>query len=132
MVDQFFFPKTIAVIGASDDPMKFGNTVTVNLLENDNLQSRIFLVNPKAKTILGMKSYPSILNIEQEIDLAIIVIPAKTVPQIVDQCIEKKIKRIIIISAGFGEINEEGKKIEQEIASRAKEEESLVLIVLVL
>ena len=121
MVKQFFNPKTIAVIGATADPKKFGNAVTMNLLESKNLQSEIFPVNPRSDSILGLKSYPSILDIEKEIDLAILLVPAKAVPVIIDQCVEKKVKRIIIISAGFGEINEEGKKLEREMVSKAQE-----------
>ena len=119
MVKDFFYPKKIAVIGATADPKKFGNAVTVNLLENDNFDCEIIPVNPKSTEILGLKSYPSILEIEKEIDLAIVLVPSGAVPAVVDQCIEKQVKRIIIVSAGFGEINEEGKKIEQEIAQKA-------------
>ncbi|MHA2308664.1 MAG: acetate--CoA ligase family protein, partial [Candidatus Heimdallarchaeaceae archaeon] len=121
MVKQFFHPKIIAVIGATTDPKKFGNAVTINLLENENLQSEIIPVNPKSDSIFGLKCYPSILDIEKNVDLAIILVPAKVVPFIVDQCIEKKVKRIIIISAGFGEINEEGKHLEREMVKSAQE-----------
>ena len=62
MVHQFFNPDTIAVIGATADPRKFGNAVTLNLLENDKLQSEIFPVNPKTDSICGLKSYPSVLD----------------------------------------------------------------------
>ncbi|MCG3221295.1 MAG: CoA-binding protein [Candidatus Heimdallarchaeota archaeon] len=127
MVKQFFYPKTIAVIGATADPKKFGNAVTMNLLENKNLQSEIFPVNPKSDSILGLKSYPSILEIEKEIDLAILLVPAKAVPVVVDQCVEKKVKRIIIISAGFGEINEDGKQLEREMVSKAQEVETRII-----
>ncbi|MHA1398626.1 MAG: acetate--CoA ligase family protein [Candidatus Heimdallarchaeaceae archaeon] len=121
MVHQIFYPRTIAVIGATSDPRKFGNAVTINILENEKLECKIFPVNPKAEEICGLKAYPSVLDIEDDVDLAIILVPAKAVPLVVDQCIEKKVKRIIIVSAGFGEINEEGKKIEQKIAEKCKE-----------
>ncbi len=121
MVKEFFYPKTIAVIGATADPKKFGNAVTVNLLENDQLESEIFPINPKSTEILGLKSYSSILEVDKEVDLAILLVPSKAVSLVVDQCIEKLVKRIIIVSAGFGEINEEGKKIEQEMTNKAHE-----------
>ncbi|NPD88994.1 MAG: acetyl-CoA synthetase [Asgard group archaeon] len=127
MVNQFFYPKTIAVIGATADPKKFGNAVTMNLLENKNLQSEIFPINPKSELILGLKSYPSILEIEQKIDLAILLVPAKAVPIVVDQCVEKQVKRIIIISAGFGEINEEGKQLEREMVRKVQEVGSKII-----
>ncbi len=121
MVEQFFYPKSNAVIGATADPRKFGNAVTINLLENKNLESEIFPVNPKADTICGLKSYPTIVDIEKEVDLAILLVPAKAVPIVIDQCIEKKVKRIIVVSAGFAEINEEGRKIEQKMVKKAKD-----------
>ncbi len=119
MVHQFFYPKSIAIIGATSDPKKFGNAVTANLLENDKLEAKIYPINPKATEIFGLKCYPSVLEVEKEIDLAIILVPSKAVPIVIDQCIEKKVKRVIIVSAGFGEINEEGKRIEQEIKRRS-------------
>ncbi|MCE7741702.1 MAG: acetyl-CoA synthetase [Candidatus Heimdallarchaeota archaeon] len=119
MVKEFFYPKTIAVIGATADSKKFGNAVTVNLLENEQLESELFPINPKSTEILGLKSYASILEVEKEVDLAIVLVPSKAVPIVVDQCIEKNVKRIIIVSAGFGEINEEGKKLEQAMTSKA-------------
>ncbi len=121
MVHLFFNPKTIAIIGATADPRKFGNAVTVNLLENENLQSEIFPINPKSDTILGLRSYPTVLDVEKNIDLAIVLVPSKVVPSVIDQCIEKQVNRIIIISAGFGEINEDGKRIEKEIAKKSKD-----------
>ncbi|MBY9001246.1 MAG: CoA-binding protein [Candidatus Heimdallarchaeota archaeon] len=121
MVHQFFYPKTIAIIGATSDPKKFGNAVSANLVEDKELQAEIFPVNPKATEIFGLKCYESVLEIEKEIDLAIILVPSKAVPLVVDQCIEKNVKRVIIISAGFGEINDEGKKIEQEMKRKSLE-----------
>jgi acetyltransferase len=115
MVHQFFYPKSIAIIGATSDPKKFGNAVTANLLENERLEAEIYPINPKATEIFGLKCYPSVLEVEKEIDLAIILVPSKAVPIVIDQCIEKKVKRVIIVSAGFGEINEEGKRIEKEM-----------------
>jgi len=122
MVQHFFYPETIAIVGATADPKKFGNTVTVNLVENENVTSELFPINPKSSEILGLKSYPSVIDVPKEIDLAIILVPSKAVPIVVDQCIEKKVKRIVIVSAGFGEINEEGKMIQEEMARKATAE----------
>lgn len=121
MVIFFFYPKTIAVIGATNNPKKFGNAVTINILKNKNLQSEIFLVSPKSQEIAGLKCYKSILEILKDIDIAIILVPARVIDEVIDQCIEKKVKGIIIITAGFGEINEEGKKKEHEITAKCKE-----------
>jgi len=121
MVLFFFYPKTIAVIGATNNPKKFGNAVTINILKNENLQSEVFLVSPKSQEIAGLKCYKSILEIPKDIDIAIILVPARVIDEVIDQCIEKKVKGIIIITAGFGEINEEGKKKEHDITAKCKE-----------
>ena len=121
MVSFFFYPKAIAVIGATNNPKKFGNAVTINILKNKNLQTKVYLVSRKTQEIAGLNCNKSILDIEEEIDVAIILVPAKVINQVIDECIEKKVKGIIIITAGFGEINEEGKKREKEIALRCNE-----------
>ncbi|KKM88114.1 hypothetical protein LCGC14_1262010 [marine sediment metagenome] len=120
MVSFFFYPKTIAVIGATDNPQKFGNAVTINILQNKNLISELFLVSLKSKEISGLKCYLSVLDIPKDIDVAIILVPAKAIDNVIDQCISKKVKGIIIITAGFGELSEEGKKKEKEISNKCK------------
>jgi acyl-CoA synthetase (NDP forming) len=121
MTNLFFYPKTIAVIGATSNTKKFGNAVTQNILKNKNLQSELFLISKGSREIYGINTYESILNIPKEIDLAIILVPEKIVDQIIDECIQKKVKRIIIVTSGFGEINEEGKRKEKLIAMKCKE-----------
>ncbi|MFX1427407.1 MAG: acetate--CoA ligase family protein [Promethearchaeota archaeon] len=118
MINYFFYPKSIAVIGATNNPKKFGNTVTINILNNKKRETEVFLVSRRNQKIAGLKCFKSILEIQKEIDLAIILVPAKVIDEVIDECIEKKVKGIIIITAGFGEINEEGKKKEEEIALR--------------
>ncbi len=117
---RFFYPRTIAVIGATDDPKKFGNAVTSNLLSNKNLKAQVFPISRKNSTVSGLKAYKSVIEVPVDLDLAIILVPAHVVSSIVDQCIEKKVGRIIIVTAGFGEINEEGKKIEQQMLEKSK------------
>ncbi|MFW9878617.1 MAG: CoA-binding protein, partial [Candidatus Thorarchaeota archaeon] len=121
MASFFFYPKTIAVIGATNNPKKFGNAVTINILKNKNLKSKVFLVSNKKEEIAGLKCFKSILEIPRDIDIAIILVPAHVTNEVINQCIEKKVKGIIIVTAGFGEINQEGKKKELEIASKCKE-----------
>lgn len=121
MIDFFFNPKTIAVIGATANPKKFGNAVTVNITKNKNLQSELFLVTHKSTYVMGIRCYKSILDIPKDIDLAIILVPAKVVESVIEECIEKKVKGIIIVTAGFGEIDEKGKLIEQRIAKKCNE-----------
>ena len=120
MISLFFSPKTIAVIGATANPKKFGNAVTINILRNKDLTSELYLITQNTKEILGIKCYKSILDVQKDVDLAIILVPAKAVDGVIDECIEKHIKCVIIITAGFGEINQEGKKAEELIAQKCK------------
>ncbi|MHA1519996.1 MAG: acetate--CoA ligase family protein [Promethearchaeota archaeon] len=118
--ELFFNPRTIAVVGATEDPSKFGNAVTLNIVKNPNLKAKIYPISRSSPKIMGLTAYPSIHDVPDSIDLAIILVPAKVVPLIVDQCINKPVKRIIIVTAGFGEINEEGKRIEREMAAKCQ------------
>jgi len=119
-IKNFFYPNSIAVIGATANSKKFGNAVTINILENDQIGIEIYLVSHGSKKVCGKKTYESILDIDQDIDIAIILVPAKYIDQVVDQCIEKKVKGIIIVTAGFGEIGEKGKAKERKIAEKCR------------
>ncbi len=119
-LDSIFYPKSIAVVGASRQPGSVGNSLLANLLES-RYQGIIFPVNPKADAVLGIKTYPSVLDIPDPLDLAVIVVPSRIVPRVLEQCGRKKIKGAIIISAGFKEIGGEGLALEikvQEIVRR--------------
>lgn len=120
MISKFFEPKSMAVIGATANPKKFGNAVTMNLLQNKDLSTEIYLVSHGSKEIKGKKTYESILDIDDPIEIAIILVPAKYIDDVIDQCIEKDVEGIIIVTAGFGEIDEEGKKREKKIAEKCK------------
>ena len=123
---NFFSPMTVAVIGASRDTESVGHSIMRNLTIGcvhrceycRPFLGRIFPVNPFASEILGLKSYPSILAVPDNVDLAIIAVPHQIVPKAVDECIKKKVKAVIIISAGFGEFNEEGRKLQAKIVER--------------
>jgi len=120
MLSVFFNPKSIAVIGATADPKKFGNAVTTNILKNKNLTSKVYLISRGSKEIEGLDTYSSILDVSDSIDIAIILVPAKVVDSVIDQCIEKRVKGIIIVTSGFGEIDEKGKIEEKRIVSKCK------------
>lgn len=109
-MESFFNPKTIALIGASNKKGKIGNDIFINLKESS---AKIIPININKEKIQGQKSYATINDYLGKIDLAIIVIPAKFVPEVLKECGEKKIKSAIIISAGFGEIG--NKEIEKEV-----------------
>ena len=119
MLDSFFKPKSVAVIGASREEGKTGHSILANII-NDKFPGKIFAVNPKASEILGLKTFPSLGNIDSAIDLAIVVIPPKFIPPVLDDCAKKNIKAVIIISAGFKETGAEGARLENEIALKAK------------
>jgi acyl-CoA synthetase (NDP forming) len=113
---KFFNPKTIAVIGASNHPEKVGYILMQKL---SKFKGKIIPINPKHDKILGEKVYASLKEYPKKIDLAIIVIPSKKVKEILEDCARKKIKNVIIISAGFGEVG--NKESEREILKIAKE-----------
>jgi len=103
LLNSLFQPKSVAVIGASATPGKIGYTVLDNL-QKSKYKGGIYPVNPKSDEILGFKCYSSILDVKEQIDAAIITIPAKFVSQIVDECGEKGIKGLMIITSGFSEV----------------------------
>lgn len=121
-------PRSIAVIGASRNSASVGHGVLKNLLKGGVFQSKyskpfrgkIYPINPKAKSVLGKRCYPSVNAVEGPIDLVVIAVPAKVVPQVMQGCVDKKVKGAIIISAGFGEFGEEGKKLQQQVLEIAK------------
>lgn len=128
MLEQFFNPKSVAVIGASRKKKSAGQGVLKSLLEggvfrsktNRPFKGKIYAINPNADSVLGLKCYDSVLNIKSKIDLAVIAVPAKIVPKVMEECAEKKVKGAIIISAGFGEIGEKGKELENRVMNIAK------------
>ncbi len=119
-LEKMFSPRSIAVIGASKKPTKIGHATLLNVLVS-GYPGKVYAVNPKESEIMGVECYPSILDVPDRVDLAIITTPAKTVPGIVRECAEKGLSGVIIISAGFGEIGGEGKKLEDELCQIVKE-----------
>ena len=121
-----FKPETIAVIGASRSHLKIGYETLLNTLVG-GFKGKVYPVNPEAPDIMGLRAYPSVLAIKDEIDLALIVVPAAYVAKVMKECAQKKVKGAIIISAGFGEIGPEGKKLEDEVIQIAKKAKIRVL-----
>ncbi|MEN8240851.1 MAG: acetate--CoA ligase alpha subunit [Chloroflexota bacterium] len=122
MLHMFFKPKSVAVIGASENPAKLGHAVLHNLVEEGYAAvGKVFPINPKSKEILGHKAYPNVNDVPDEIDLAVIVIPYPYVPDALRTCGEKGIPGVIIISAGFREAGIEGIERERELVEIAKE-----------
>jgi len=122
MLSAFFKPKSVAVIGASEDPLKLGHAVLKNLVDcGYSHVGQLYPINRKSKKILGFTAYPSVVEVPDPIDLAVIVIPYQFVPDALRTCGEKKIPAVIIISAGFRESGVEGVERERELVEIAKE-----------
>jgi len=113
-LDKIFSPKSIALVGASDKEGSVGYTLIKNLTELGN-KAKVYPVNIRKKEILGFKAYQTVDQLAETVDLAIIATPAKTVPDVVEQCGKAGIMGIIIISAGFKEVGPEGKALEERI-----------------
>ena len=124
-LDKFFNPHSIAVVGASAQKEKVGFSLVYNLLQGR--QREIYPVNNSQSEVLGLKCYPSILEIKNKIDLAVIAVRAENVVSALDECGKKKVPAVIIISAGFKESGEKGASLEKEIQRVAQEYEMAVL-----
>lgn len=116
----FLNPKSIAIIGASRDPQKVGGIVVNNIIES-GFSGTIFPINPKATEIHGLQCYSDFINLPYAPDLAIIAIPAQWVLEALQQINTKGTKNVVVFTAGFKEIGEQGQKIEMAIAQYAKE-----------
>jgi acyl-CoA synthetase (NDP forming) len=118
-LEPFFKPKSLAIIGASDDPLKFGNWVTATVVKS-KFKGNYYLVNPKGKEIMGVKTYTSLKDIPGSVDLAGIIVPSDSVPKVLEECMEKGVKGVVIFTSGFKEIGEEGAKREDELLEIAR------------
>ena len=118
--DRIFKAESIAVIGASRDETKRGYQA-IKTLQEENYEGRIYPVNPKEKTILGLKCYKSVLEIPEKIDLALITTPAQTLKGILGELGQKGVAGAVVIAGGFGEQGETGKRYEEEIVQAARE-----------
>jgi acetyltransferase len=119
MLDALYRPRAVAVIGASTKPLSIGYRVLENLRTHD-FKGPIYPVNPRERSVRSFRCYRSVLDVDDEIDLANISIPAKFVPQAVDECGRKGIKFVIIHSAGFREVGPEGAELEQQVLEVAR------------
>jgi acyl-CoA synthetase (NDP forming) len=118
-LDLVFNPRTVALIGASENELKSGG-MFLNSFIDCGLKSELFLVNPRDGEIRSLKVYPSVLDIPKKIDLAIIAIPASVTPKAVEDCSKKGVKFIVVHTAGFGEMGSEGKKTEEKMMQVAR------------
>jgi len=117
-IGVFFNPRSIAVIGASERPGTIGRAIMLNLLEK--YRGKIYPVNVKYDNVFNLKCYRSITEIPDQVDVAVIAVPADVVPQVVEECGRKGVKGVIVISAGFREIGEAGEAREKRLVEIAK------------
>lgn len=118
-LDKVFNPQTVAIIGASDVEGSVGYAIVKNFTQS-GFAGKVFFVNIKKAEILGVKTYPTVDQIPEEIDLAMIATPAKTVPGVMEECGKAKVKGVIIVSAGFKEVGPAGKALEDQVGAVAK------------
>lgn len=126
MLDSFFKPRGVAVIGASRDPHKLGYGVVRNLKEF-RYDGPIYPVNKSASEILGESCYPSVSEVPDPVDLAVIVVPAPVVPDILRECGQRGIRHAIVISGGFSETGEEGKALEEQLKQIAEDQNMQII-----
>jgi acyl-CoA synthetase (NDP forming) len=119
-LQKFFEPKSVVVVGASSVPRKPGNDVIRNILAN-GYSGKLYLVNPKGGEIMGIKAYPSIQDLPEGIDQAIIIVPASANPQAVRECAAKGIKAIVLAAGGFSEVDEKGAELQKELIKAVRE-----------
>jgi len=123
-LETFFKPKSIAVVGASKNSTKIGHATLKNILISD-YDCKVYPINPKEKEILGVKCYKTLNDVPGKIDLVMVSVPAKIVPQIMRECVQKKVEHTIIISSGFSEIGDH--KLEDEIKKIAEKSNMRIL-----
>lgn len=117
-LEKIFDPKTIALIGATDREGSVGLTLMKNLMNRQ--ESKLYLINPNRDSVLGIETISSVREISKPVDLGIIATPASTVPGIVEECGNAGIATLVIISAGFGEVGLEGKRLEDDIKEKRR------------
>jgi acetate---CoA ligase (ADP-forming) len=115
----FFEPNSVAIIGASGNPVKLSQGIVKNMLAA-GYQGKIYPINPKTDSILGLQCFSSISQVDGEVDLAVIILPSKMIPEVIKACGEKGVKAITVISGGFKEIGSGGITLEKDIIKLVK------------
>ncbi|MFP4226260.1 MAG: acetate--CoA ligase family protein, partial [Desulfobacterales bacterium] len=118
-LDAIFAPESVAVVGASSTPGKVGHDIFANVLRGE-YKGTLYPVNPKARSILSVRCYPTVKDIPDPIDLAMIILPPNAALQAVADCVDKGVRGIVIVSAGFKEVGGEGAEIEEQIAEKCQ------------
>ena len=115
-LEAIFNPKSVAIIGASRTPGKVGYVLTKNMIDS-GYDGEIYPINPNAEEILGLKAYPSVMDVPGNVDLTVIAIPSAYVLQVAEECGKKGVKALVVISAGFKETGHEGALLERQLVA---------------
>lgn len=118
-LDNFFWPESVAVVGATDNPVKINYRLAQNLVHL-KFAGKIYPVNPRGKEILGLKTYASLQDIPDKVDLVVTAVPAAATLDVIKQSAEIGVTRVVIVTGGFSEGGAEGKRLQQEIGSFVK------------
>ena len=118
-IEHILSPKSIAVVGASNRLGSLGLAIFRNLLDG-GYQGILYPVNPKAKSIQGVKAYPNLVDIPDEVDMAVLIVPSEQVEGVIEDAAQKGIKGVIVITAGFKEIGGHGVELEKKVKAMAK------------
>ncbi len=119
-LESFFNPKSVAIVGASSQKGKVGYEILKNMIDA-GYEGKIFPINPKSETIEGLRCYADLAAVGQTPDLVIIIVPAKIVPAIMQQCVQVGVKSVVIITAGFKEVGKEGRELEKQVVQIARQ-----------
>ncbi|MFC2002553.1 acetate--CoA ligase family protein [Chloroflexota bacterium] len=119
-LDSFFYPESVAVVGASNNVQTANFNLMGNLI-NLKFRGKIYPVNPNAEEILGIKAYPDLKSIEENIDLVVVSVPAGKVLDVIHDCVAKKVEGVVLVSGGFSETGEEGKRRQEEVFGLLRE-----------
>lgn len=118
-VHNALHPGSVAVIGASTDPSKIGHAVLANLLRA-NFTGPVYPVNPEARSVRGVRAYPSVTDIPDDVDLAVVAVPAANVDEVMDSCLAKGVKALVVVSAGFAEAGVDGSGAQRRLVEEAR------------
>ncbi len=116
MLEEIFAPQSVAVVGASPDPSRLGHRVLKNVIDN-GFQGRIYPIHPTAKVVLGQTAYSSVAAVPDDVELAVLVIPPQHVLNVAEECGQKGVRGLVVITAGFKEVGGEGVKLEQQLVA---------------
>ena len=118
-VHNVLHPRSIAVIGASTDPSKIGHAVLLHLLRG-NFAGPVYPVNPEARSVRGVRAYPAVTDIPDDVDLAVIAVPAAGITEVLDSCLAKGVKALVVLSAGFADAGPDGVTAQHRLAEEAR------------